>query len=116
MTPPRGRCPWVARRLCPVLVALAAATVTLKAQHPDPAFAVPALDGDAWERLEPTTAGFEARELRTRLAAALNGDVNLHGVVIERHGRLSWLARRRGYLKLISSTEVSVPNRSDWPR
>jgi CubicO group peptidase (beta-lactamase class C family) len=60
------------------------------------ASAVPVVLDDGWEREDPAAAGFDAPRLRAALAEMMNGKVNMHGLVIERHGRLVAELYRRG--------------------
>ena len=85
----------MAKNLAQGLFALAG-LLPLSAQTPDPHFAVPAMIGDGWERADWTASGFDAAGLRTLLATMLNGETNIHSVVIERHGRLVAEGYRRG--------------------
>ena len=50
--------------------------------------AAPASIGDGWEVATPDASGFDAAALCSTLAAVTGGDANIHGVVVERHGRL----------------------------
>lgn len=68
----------------------------LAAQAPVTPFAVPALIGDGWEREAPEQAGFDAAKLQATLAAIADGSINLHGVIVERHGRLVAELYRKG--------------------
>lgn len=58
---------------------------------------------DGLEGVDPTAAGFDAARLRVALAAMLGGEGNLHGVVVERHGRIVVEAYRRGRDKTVNS-------------
>ncbi|QYM78361.1 beta-lactamase family protein [Horticoccus luteus] len=59
-------------------------TVSLAAQNPSN----PAALDDGWTIAEPQAAGFDAAKLRGNFATMLSGEVNLHAVIVERHGRL----------------------------
>lgn len=56
----------------------------------------PALIGDGWERQTPAAAGFDTARLQALLARMMNGETNLHGLILERHGHLVVEAYRRG--------------------
>jgi CubicO group peptidase (beta-lactamase class C family) len=60
------------------------------------ACAAPATIADGWERADPTASGFDAEALCAALRDATQGDVNIHGIVVERHGRLVAEIYRRG--------------------
>ncbi|HEX7596602.1 MAG TPA: hypothetical protein VF518_00215, partial [Polyangia bacterium] len=75
----------------------------LTAKIPDPRFAVPVLIGDGWERADLTASGFDAAGLRSRLATMMNGETNIHSVIIERHGHLVAEVYRRGQDKSVYS-------------
>ncbi|PNS09045.1 serine hydrolase domain-containing protein [Solilutibacter silvestris] len=71
--------------LCLALVGLAACGK----HHPAPAAGVlPALIGDGWERADPVASGFDAAKLQATLEKAAGEPIDLHAVVVERHGRL----------------------------
>jgi CubicO group peptidase (beta-lactamase class C family) len=74
-------------------IACLAATSALCAETP---CAVPASIGDGWEIATPEASGFDAEALCRVLAAVGTGDANIHGVVVERHGRLVAELYRRG--------------------
>jgi CubicO group peptidase (beta-lactamase class C family) len=78
------------------LLILWGAWLPLQTQTPASAFAVPASLDDGWEKADPAASGFDAAGLRALLATMLNGETNLHSVIIERHGRLVAEAYRRG--------------------
>ncbi len=56
----------------------------------------PTLLGDGWERMEPQSAGFEPTQLQAVITRMLNGEANLHSVLVERHGKLVAEAYRKG--------------------
>jgi hypothetical protein len=56
----------------------------------------PAMTGDVWERFEPGAAGFEAPAPCAVLDGVARGEANIHGVVVERRGRLVAELYRRG--------------------
>jgi CubicO group peptidase (beta-lactamase class C family) len=58
--------------------------------------AVPATIDDGWERADPEASGFDANALCEALRDAVKGDINIHGLVVERHGRLIAELYRRG--------------------
>ncbi|GLH72873.1 hypothetical protein GETHLI_13750 [Geothrix limicola] len=66
------------------------------AQTPRHAPAAPVLGGDGWESVDPRRAGFDPDRLRAVLAKMVSGEVNLHAVIVERHGRLVAEAYRKG--------------------
>jgi CubicO group peptidase (beta-lactamase class C family) len=89
----------VARRAFMLLlwfVALPWLAPPLVGQTPATGYAVPAIIGDGWEREDLSKSGFDASKLHALLASRMNGETNLHGVVIERHGRLAAEVYRRG--------------------
>jgi CubicO group peptidase (beta-lactamase class C family) len=56
---------------------------------PPPATGVqPSLIGDGWERVDPSSAGFDTARLQALLPKAMSEPINLHSVIVERHGRL----------------------------
>ena len=68
-----------------------------KAQAPVPAFPYPpAQIGDGWSAATPGDAGFDPSRLAAAVAGALDGRMNLHGLVVARHGRLVAEAYRAG--------------------
>lgn len=58
---------------------------------------------DGWESVEAGAAGFDAPQLQRVLAQMLNGDLNLHGVLIERKGRLVAECYRQGKDRRVNS-------------
>jgi CubicO group peptidase (beta-lactamase class C family) len=50
--------------------------------------ATPAVTSDGWQVATPGAAGFDANALCATLSAVARGAANLHGVIVERHGRL----------------------------
>ena len=48
----------------------------------------PALIGDGWERAEPGASGFDAERLQATLERVAAEPIDLHSVIVERHGRL----------------------------
>ncbi|HJW34808.1 MAG TPA: serine hydrolase [Holophagaceae bacterium] len=73
-------------------VALPLLGLTLSAQVPTQ----PAILGDGWEPLEPRAAGFDSAQLQAVMSKLLNGEANLHAVLVERHGKLVVEAYRKG--------------------
>ncbi|MBW8822905.1 MAG: serine hydrolase [Xanthomonadales bacterium] len=71
--------------LCLALVGLAACGK----QPPAPSAGItPALIDDGWERADPGTSGFDATKLQATLERAMDEPIDLHAVVVERHGHL----------------------------
>jgi len=58
--------------------------------------AVPAIIGDGWEISMPESSGFDAQALCAVLAGVKSSEENIHGVIVERHGRLVAELYRRG--------------------
>ncbi len=58
---------------------------------------------DGWQTADPQASGFDAAALCTVLERVAGAAVNLHGVVVERHGRLVAERYRRGKDKSIWS-------------
>ncbi len=54
----------------------------------EPSCATPASINDGWKSVDMASADFDAPRLCGSLERATNGEFNLHGIVIERHGRL----------------------------
>ena len=59
-----------------------------RASAADEPCAPPAATSDGWEVATPEAAGFDAGALCAALTAVARADANLHGVIVERHGRL----------------------------
>ncbi|MEW6736989.1 MAG: serine hydrolase [Acidobacteriota bacterium] len=80
------------------------ATVAPKVKWtPNTPFAVPAIIDDGWEREDVATAGFDASQLYKVLEDMMNGESNIHSVVVERHGKLVAELYRRGKDKKVNS-------------
>ncbi len=62
---------------------------------PEPCAPPPRL-GDGWETGEPQASGFDAGALCAVLEGVAGGGANIHGVIVERHGRLVAELYRRG--------------------
>jgi CubicO group peptidase (beta-lactamase class C family) len=75
----------------------------LAAQRTVPPALPPTWLEDGLEGSDPAAAGFDAPRLQAALAAMLGGEGNLHGVVVERHGRIVAEAYRRGRDKTVNS-------------
>ncbi len=78
------------------IAALALDGIAVTARSADPACAAPALVGDGWETSTPEASGFDTAALCTTLAGVAAGDANIHGVLVERHGRLVAELYRKG--------------------
>ncbi len=86
---------WLRRALAAALVMCAlGGPSALRAAEPP--CAAPAALGDGWEVAPPAAQGIDAQALCATLAAALNGEHNVHGIVVERHGHLVAERYRRG--------------------
>jgi CubicO group peptidase (beta-lactamase class C family) len=70
---------------------------------PSPAYAVPVLLGDGWEREDPAKAGFDAARLRQLIEGMFTAENNIHSVIVERHGKLVAEIYRRGQDKQVFS-------------
>ena len=62
----------------------------------EPPCAMPAALDDGWEIATPAASGFDAAALCATLAGVASGEANIHGVVVERHGRLVAELYRKG--------------------
>jgi CubicO group peptidase (beta-lactamase class C family) len=72
-------------------------------QAPAFSLAAPAILDDGWERGDAGAAGFDVPELQKVLARMLDEKLNLHGVLIERGGRLVVEQYRRGKDRTVNS-------------
>ena len=88
-------------------------SLPLVGQTPETPFAVPAIIGDGWEREDLAQSGFDAERLRSLLAIMMNGETNIHSVIVERHGRLVAELYRRG--KDRSTNSLFAHNRDFGP-
>ena len=90
------------RLLRTFLGVLAAASVTqfcfsaMSAPAAETLCAAPVIIGDGWEVSTPDASGFDAATLCATLASVAAGNANIHGVVVERHGRLVAELYRKG--------------------
>jgi CubicO group peptidase (beta-lactamase class C family) len=57
---------------------------------------IPAVIGDGWERAGLSESGFDAPRFNTLLSTLMAGGVNIHSVIVERHGRLVVECYQRG--------------------
>lgn len=85
------------------LVTLPLMLLPLFGQTPESDYAVPAINGDGWKREEPAKSGLDAPRLRRLLKSMMGGEINLHSVIVERHGRLVAELYRRGTDKSVYS-------------
>jgi CubicO group peptidase (beta-lactamase class C family) len=79
-----------------LLAGLLGGFAALSAAAAEPPCAAPAALDDGWEIATPAASGFDAEALCATLAGVSSGDANIHGVVIERHGRLVAELYRKG--------------------
>src|SRR5262245_4108130 len=84
----------VTRRWFVALLLLTAAAGPVRAA-PEPCVP-PASVGDASQTEEPQASGFDAGALCAVLESVAGGGANIHGVIVERHGRLVAELYRRG--------------------
>ncbi|MBS1767870.1 MAG: serine hydrolase [Acidobacteria bacterium] len=73
----------------------------------------PVLIGDGWERADPAISGFDASRLQSALLKAADEPIDLHSVIVERHGHLIAELYRpgkdKGVYSLFSTTKVFGP-------
>ena len=69
-------------------VALAAAGLATRAQAAEGPCATPVVASDGVEVATPESTGFDAAALCTALREVARGSANVHGALVERHGRL----------------------------
>jgi CubicO group peptidase (beta-lactamase class C family) len=62
--------------------------LALRAFADEPSCAPPTAIADGWETSAPDASGFDTAVLCAVLAGVANGREDIHGVIIERHGRL----------------------------
>jgi CubicO group peptidase (beta-lactamase class C family) len=86
-----------------LLAAALAALLALPLHAARAACAAPAALADGWERADPAASGFDAEALCAALHEATKGDVNIHGIIVERHGHLVAEIYRRGRDRSMSS-------------
>jgi CubicO group peptidase (beta-lactamase class C family) len=86
-----------------ILFATVLAFLALPLHAGEAACAAPATIADGWERADPAASGFDAQALCAALQEATKGEVNIHGLVVERHGRLVAEIYRRGRDRSMSS-------------
>jgi CubicO group peptidase (beta-lactamase class C family) len=75
----------------------------LAAQTPPFSLITPASISDGWQQEAPLSAGFDESRLRGVLAGMMDGRVNLHSVIVERHGKLVAELYRRGNDRTVNS-------------
>src|SRR5258708_38239161 len=83
-------------RLALLAAAVLGTCLALPLRAAEASCAVPAILDDGWGRAEPQVSGFDATALCDAVRDAVKGDVNIHGIVVERHGRLVAELYRRG--------------------
>ena len=84
-------------------VILLGAALPALGQAPSGPFAVPAVIGDGWEAQDPVQAGFDAARLRSAVDSLADGGLDIHSILVERHGRLVAEVYRRGKDKSVYS-------------
>lgn len=103
MTPRRGLSVRATITMLGCLLGWLGAPASLCAQAASTRSGVPTIVADGWEWAEAAESGFDAPALQARLAAMMDGTVNLHSVIVERHGRLVAERYRRGKDKSVYS-------------
>ena len=84
-------------RKCSRIVALSVVgLVLLHVEAAQASCAVPTRLADGWEAAEPESSGFDAAALCAVFDEVAEGQANIHGVIVERHGRLVAELYRRG--------------------
>ncbi len=81
------------------VLGLLLAPLALRGQAPH----APAQLEDGWAREDAASAGFDAPKLHAVIDRLMNGELNIHGIVVERHGRLVAEAYRSGNDKTVNS-------------
>jgi CubicO group peptidase (beta-lactamase class C family) len=99
---PMRRLPERSRRALLVAVVLGSC-LALPLHAAEAPCAVPTTIDDGWERADPEASGFDANALCDAIRDAAKGEINIHGIVVERHGRLVAELYRRGKDKPMSS-------------
>ncbi len=87
--------------VCCLIVLLVVLSASVQAAGS--ACAKPAILNDGWQSVDVAASGFDESRLCALLARATNGEVNLHGMVIERRGRLVAERYRNGQDKGVYS-------------
>src|SRR5713101_3167665 len=84
-----------ARKMWPILLALPLAFAA-PARAAEASCVAPIVLGDGWKTAEPQASGFDAAALCAVLERVAGDASNIHGVVVERRGRLVAELYRRG--------------------
>ncbi len=78
------------------------------AQTTDQPCAVPSIIGDGWKTEELSKAGFDATRLCSLIAGVASEDINIHSIIVERHGRLVaeqyWQGKDKSVYSLFAHT------------
>lgn len=62
----------------------------------------PSILDDGWQRADPSASGFDAARLEEILGRMMDGTLNVHGVVVVRHGKLVAEAYRAGRDRIVN--------------